>query len=158
METAKTAGVSVSFSLSDPFCVYRHKDEFRELLTKYVDVVFANREEALAITGESAVEDAALALADMTGGLAAVTSDKDGSLLVRGRDIVRVPVFPVTALDTTGAGDMYAAGILYGLTHDLPLPVTGRIASYVAAQIVARIGPRLPTVDRTVTDSIISAA
>jgi sugar/nucleoside kinase (ribokinase family) len=155
METAKRAGdVKVSFSLSDPFCVHRHKNEFLALLTNYVDVVFANREEAIAITDKPTVEEAALALAEMTGGLAAVTSDKDGSLLVRGTEIVRIPVYSVTALDTTGAGDMYAAGILYGLTQDLPLSVTGRIASYAAGQVVARIGPRLPAIDSEAVEVI----
>lgn len=155
MKTAKNAGdVKVAFSLSDPFCVHRHKSEFQELLTKYVDVVFANREEALAITDKETVEEAALALAEMTGGLAAVTSDKNGSLLVRGTEIIRIPVYPVTAVDTTGAGDMYAAGILYGLTQDLPLAVTGRIASYAAGQVVARIGPRLPKIDTETVEVI----
>ncbi len=155
MKAAKDAGVMVAFSLSDPFCVYRHKADFRELLQNYVDVVFANREEALAITDETDVETAALKLAAMTGGLAAVTSDKDGSLLVRGDSVLRVPVYPVTALDTTGAGDMYAAGILHGLTIGLPLVKTGQIASYVAAQVVARIGPRLPEVDRAAIEGIL---
>jgi sugar/nucleoside kinase (ribokinase family) len=155
MQTAKKAGdVKVSFSLSDPFCVHRHKSEFLELLTKYVDVVFANREEAIAITDTDNVDDAAAALAEMTGGLAAVTSDKDGSLLVRGNEKVVIPVYKVNAVDTTGAGDMYAAGILYGLTQDLPLSVTGRIASYAAGQVVARIGPRLPSLDREAVEVI----
>ncbi len=155
MRAAKRAGdVRVSFSLSDPFCVMRHKADFQKLLSEYVDVVFANREEALAITDTDNVEDAALALAALTGGLAAVTSDKDGSLLAFGKEIVHIPVYAVHAVDTTGAGDMYAAGILYGLTQNLPLPVTGRIASYAAGQIVARVGPRLSAMDREAVEVI----
>jgi sugar/nucleoside kinase (ribokinase family) len=153
MRVAKAAGdVKVAFSLSDPFCVGRHKADFLELLHTYVDVVFANRDEALAITDTDNIEDAATALATMTGGLAAVTMDKDGSLLVRGTERHTIPVYAVTAVDTTGAGDMYAAGILYGLTQELPLPITGRIASYAAGQVVARIGPRLPSLDREAID------
>jgi sugar/nucleoside kinase (ribokinase family) len=68
--------------------------------------------------------------------------------------VIEVPVFPVTAVDTTGAGDMFAAGILHGLTQGLPLDVTGRIASYAAAQVVARMGPRLESLDAAVIDRL----
>ena len=147
MEAAKAAGVPVAFSLSDPFCVARHREDFLALLEKYVDVVFANRDEALAITGAATVEAAADALAQRTGGLAVITLDKDGSLLARGGERHTIPVHTVAAVDTTGAGDMYAAGILYGLTRGMPLGETGRVASHVAGQVVARVGPRLPALD-----------
>ena len=70
-----------------------------------------------------------------------------GSLLREGDRLVEVPAFPVQAVDTTGAGDMYAAGLLYGLTHGLPLETTGRLASYLSAQVVAKLGPRLESLD-----------
>jgi sugar/nucleoside kinase (ribokinase family) len=147
MEEAKKARVKVTFSLSDPFCVGRHKDDFVKLLRDHVDVVFSNAEEARGMTGESDVYTAAKRLAELSGGIAVVTKDKDGSLIVEGDTVHEIPVYRVEAVDTTGAGDMYAAGVLYGLTEGLPLPVAGRIGAYAAAQVVAKLGPRLESID-----------
>jgi sugar/nucleoside kinase (ribokinase family) len=147
MQEAKKAGVNVSFSLSDPFCVGRHKDDFMQLLSEHVDVVFSNAEEARGMTDEDDIYVAAKRLAALSGGIAVVTKDKSGSLLVEGDTVHEIPVYRVEAVDTTGAGDMYAAGVLYGLTQGLPLPVAGRIGSYAAAQVVAKLGPRLEAID-----------
>lgn len=147
MRQAKDAGVHVALSLSDPFCVGRHKADFERLMRDYVDVVFANREEARMMTGEDDARVAAQRLVEMCGGMAAVTLDKEGSILVRGTEVHEIPIYPVHAVDTTGAGDMYAAGILYGLTRELPLPITGRIAAWSAGKIVEHLGPRLPSLD-----------
>ncbi|MBV8882860.1 MAG: hypothetical protein JO235_02500, partial [Chroococcidiopsidaceae cyanobacterium CP_BM_RX_35] len=75
-------------------------------------------------------------------------------LLLQGDSKYEIPVYPVKAVDTTGAGDMYAAGLLYGLSQGLPLDVSGRIASYAAAQVVAKLGPRLETIDQTKIEQI----
>ncbi|MDX1934576.1 MAG: adenosine kinase [Capsulimonadales bacterium] len=147
MNEAKQAGVRVTFSLSDPFCVARHREDFLGLLREHVDVVFSNAEEARGMTGESEVERAARKLAELSGGIAVVTKDRSGSLIVEGETVYEIPVYPVEAVDTTGAGDMYAAGVLYGLTQGLPLPVAGRIGAYAAAQVVAKLGPRLESID-----------
>ena len=147
MQAAKVADVKVAFSLSDPFCVGRHHDDFLRLLNDHVDVVFANKEEAESLTGISDATDAARALAKMTGGIAVVTKDASGSLIVTPDETHEIPAFPVTAIDTTGAGDMYAGGVLYGLTQSLPLPIAGRIGAYAAAQVVAQMGPRLKRID-----------
>ena len=156
MREAKAADVKVAFSLSDPFCVGRHKDDFLKLLTEHVDIVFANREEAVGMTGISDAHAAARELAKLSGGIAAVTLDASGSLIASGDDIFEIPSYPVTAVDTTGAGDMYAGGVLYGLTCDLPLPVAGRIGAYAAAQVVAQMGPRLETIDREAISVIVN--
>lgn len=148
MREARQVGTKVALSLSDPFCVGRHKDDFSRLLHEYVDVVFANREEAKMMTGETEALEAAKKLAQLCSGLAVVTLDREGSVLVQGDTVYEIPVYPVHAVDTTGAGDMYAAGILYGLSRELPLPVTGRIAAWAAGKIVAHLGPRLPHLDR----------
>src|SRR5262249_25892440 len=132
MQEAKKAGVKVTFSLSDPFCVGRHKEDFLNLLKEHVDVVFSNAEEARGMTGEMDVYAAARCLAELSGGIAVVTKDKSGSLIVEGDAVHEIPVYRVQAVDTTGAGDMYAAGVLYGLTQGLPLPVAGRIGAYAA--------------------------
>lgn len=155
MRTANEAGVKVALSLSDPFCVGRHKADFLELLEKHVDVVFANKDEACGLMDETDPLEAAKALAKLAGGLSVVTRDSSGSVLVQGDEIVEVSVFTVTPVDTTGAGDMYAAGILYGLTQRLSLEKTGKIASWCAAQIVAKLGPRLEVLDRAALDAAI---
>jgi hypothetical protein len=147
-EAKQVDDVKVALSLSDPFCVGRHKDDFTRLLVEYVDVVFANRDEAKMMTGEDDARVAAKKLAELCGGLAVVTLDKEGSILVQGDDVHEIPIYPVHAVDTTGAGDMYAAGILYGLAKELPLPITGRIAAWAAGKVVAHLGPRLPSLDR----------
>jgi sugar/nucleoside kinase (ribokinase family) len=147
MREAKEVGTTVALSLSDPFCVGRHKDDFTRLLTDYVSVVFANRDEARMMTGEDDARVAAKRLAAMCNGLAVVTLDKEGSILVQGDEVHEIPIYPVQAIDTTGAGDMYAAGILYGLSKELPLPITGRIAAWAAGKVVAHLGPRLPSLD-----------
>ncbi len=146
MREANRAGVKVALSLSDPFCVDRHKDDFRRLLREHVDVLFGNCQEAQALTDTDNPKDAVRALAGHSD-IAVVTVDEKGSLIQQGDDLYEIPVYPVTAVDTTGAGDMYAAGLLYGLTRGLPLDVTGRIASYAAAQVVAKLGPRLESID-----------
>ena len=148
MREAKEVDTKVALSLSDPFCVGRHKDDFERLLREYVSVVFANRDEARMMTGEDDARLAARRLAQMCGGLAAVTLDKEGSILVQGDETCEIPIYPVHAIDTTGAGDMYAAGILYGLAKELPLPITGRVAAWAAGKIVAHLGPRLPSLNR----------
>ncbi len=149
MRTANEAGVKVAFSLADPFCVGRHHEDFLRLLRDHVDLVIGNRQEAQAITGTDSPEDAARALAKWSD-LAVVTLDAEGSFLCRGEELVRTPAYPVRPVDTTGAGDMFAAGILYGLTQGYDLAVTGRIASYAAAQVVAKMGPRIEEIDANV--------
>lgn len=149
MEAAAKHDVKVAFSLSDPFCVRRHKDDFQRIVRDYADVVFANAEEAMGLTGETTAHAALSALAAMAGpdSVIAVTKDKDGSLIQQNDTVCEIPVYAVKAVDTTGAGDMYAAGLLYGLTQNLPLEVSGRIAAYTAAQVVAHLGPRVPSLD-----------
>ncbi|MFN3648868.1 MAG: adenosine kinase [Armatimonadota bacterium] len=149
MREANRAGVRVALSLSDPFCVHRHKDELLELIRNHVDVLFGNWHEAQTLTDTETPRDAVRALAQYSD-VAVVTMDEKGSLLQQGEQVVEVPVYPVTPVDTTGAGDMYAAGILYGLTQGYSLEVTGRIAAYAAAQVVAKLGPRLEEIDEDV--------
>lgn len=147
MRAARDASVKVALSLSDPFCVHRHKADFREIVREHVDLLFGNEEEAQALMDADNPYDAIRAMTPYCD-LAAVTMGIKGSLLREGDRLVEIPAFPVQAVDTTGAGDMYAAGLLYGLTHGLPLETTGRLAAYLAAQVVAKLGPRLESLDR----------
>jgi sugar/nucleoside kinase (ribokinase family) len=154
MHEANRAGVKVALSLSDPFCVNRHKDDFKRILREHTDVLFGNFHEAQALTDTDNPRDAVRALAEHCE-VAVVTMDDKGSIIQAGDRIYEIPVYPVTAVDTTGAGDMYAAGLLYGLTNGLPLDRTGRLASYCAAQVVSQLGPRLDEIDRSTVKSII---
>ncbi len=146
MSTAKASGVKVSVSLSDPFCVNRHKGELLDLVRKNVDVIIGNRAEAQALTDTGSAEDAARVLAENCD-VAVVTMDSSGSLICAGDTITRIPAVPATPVDTTGAGDMYAAGFLYGLTQGFGLDKSGNIASFVASKTVSQFGPRLESVD-----------
>jgi sugar/nucleoside kinase (ribokinase family) len=154
MQAAKAAGVRVALCLSDLFCVNRHKEDFLRIIRDYVDLLIGNHEEAQQLTGTTSPHDAMKATADLCD-LAVVTMGGRGSLLREGAYQVEVPAWQVKPVDTTGAGDMYAAGVLYGLTRGLPLETTGRLASYVAAQVVAKLGPRLDELDMDVVNDII---
>jgi len=157
MKEANLAGVKVALSLSDPFCVNRHKADFLRIINDHVDLLFGNFQEAQELTDTSNPHDAAAKLSEFSE-IAVVTMDDKGSLIRRGNEVQEIPVYPVTAVDTTGAGDMYAAGLLYGLTQGLPLDVTGRIASYAAGQVVAKLGPRLEWIDREAIDRLRNGA
>ena len=157
MREANAAGVKVALSLSDPFCVHRHKDDFRRLIKEHVDLLFGNYAEAQALTDTADPYDAARELAKYAD-VAAVTLDDKGSLIQQGDRLWEIPAYPATAVDTTGAGDIYAAGLLYGLTQGLPLDVTGRIASYCAAKVVAQLGPRLDSIDLSAIEKLKGGA
>jgi len=146
MEEARQAGVKVALSLSDPFCVHRHKADFLHITQQHVDLLIGNHEEMQALTDTETPHDAIRATQPLSD-LAAVTMGAKGSLLRAGETIHEIPVQRVQPVDTTGAGDMYAAGLLYGITQEMPLEKTGRLAAYMAAQVVAKLGPRLDTID-----------
>ncbi|HLK59382.1 MAG TPA: adenosine kinase [Chthonomonadaceae bacterium] len=142
MREAKAAGVKVALSLSDPFCVHRHKADFLQIVREHVDLLIGNHEEAQALMDVETPHEAIRALQPYCD-LAAVTLGAQGALLRAGDTVLEIPVVQVQPVDTTGAGDMYAAGLLYGLTHGLPLERTGHLAAEMAAQVVAKLGPRL---------------
>ena len=142
LKTAKEAGIPVAMSLSDPFCVERHRALFPEVLRDYVDLVFANREEALALTGTGSVDDALRALRELSASVV-ITLGAEGALIAEGAETVRVAAFPVKAVDTTGAGDAFAAGFLYGKARACALEHCGRIGAYFASRVITQMGPRL---------------
>jgi sugar/nucleoside kinase (ribokinase family) len=142
---AHGAGRRVALSLSDPFCVDRHRAAFRELVTGEVDILFANEAEICSLYD---TDDFAAAAAAVRGHItiAALTRSARGSVVLgsgEAHDVAAVPVQHVA--DTTGAGDLYAAGFLYGLTRDLPLPICGAIGSLCAAEIISHVGARPET-------------
>jgi fructokinase len=137
---ARIAGRQVALSLSDAFCVNRHRDAFRGLLPD-VDILFANEAELCALYEANALEDAIEAVrADVA--LAAVTRSADGSVILRGAERVDVPAEPSTVVDTTGAGDAYAAGFLAAYTAGRELSVCGKLGSLAAAEVISHYGAR----------------
>ena len=138
---AHAAGRQVALSLSDAFCVDRHRAAFRDLVREDVDILFANEAEVTSLYEENTFDAAAeRARADVA--LAALTRSEAGSVILRGGETVEVGAEPVHVIDTTGAGDAYAAGFLFGLTAGKPLPVCGRLASIAAAEVISHFGAR----------------
>ncbi len=140
-EAAHAASRQVALSLSDAFCVNRHRAAFRKLVAGHVDILLANEVEITSLYEQDTFEAAAeLARADVA--LAVLTRSEDGSVILRGTETVTVEAVPAKVVDTTGAGDAYAAGFLAGLTAGKPLAVCGRIGSIAAAEVISHYGAR----------------
>jgi sugar/nucleoside kinase (ribokinase family) len=142
---AHGAGRKVALSLSDPFCVERHRAEFRRLVEGEIDILFANEAEICSLYETGAFSEA---VGQVRGHVevAALTRSALGSVVLDRDEEHRVAAAPVArVVDTTGAGDLYAAGFLYGLTRGLPLPTCGRIGSLCAAEIIGHMGARPET-------------
>ena len=138
---AHAAGRQVALSLSDAFCVDRHRAAFRELVANDVDILFANEAEVCSLY-ELGEFDAAAEAARADVSLAVLTRSEQGSLVLRGAERVMVPAEPAAVVDTTGAGDAYAAGFLAGLTAGRPLEQCGQLGSIAAAEIIGHYGAR----------------
>lgn len=138
---AHDAGRKVALTLSDLFCVERHRDEFLPLVRDRVDILFANEAEACALWGCDEV-GAAVERARAEVSVACITMSEKGSVVVAGPNTWEIPAHPTEVVDTTGAGDLYAAGFLYGYTQGRPLPECGRLGALAAAEVISHIGAR----------------
>jgi sugar/nucleoside kinase (ribokinase family) len=139
---AREAGRKVALTLSDRFCVERHREEFRALVVDDVDVLFANQDELLALY-ETDDLDAGIARAAEHCGVVVATRSAEGSVVVSGDERHEVAAHPVDeVVDTTGAGDLYAAGFLYGLTHGRDLGTCARLGGVAAAEVISHLGAR----------------
>ena len=139
---AHEAGREVALSLSDAFCVNRHRESFLEFVKKHVDLLFANEEEVLALYQADALEEVIPQVANDCRTVA-ITRGAEGVVLLAEGQRHNVPAeVPRQLEDTTGAGDLFAAGFLYGHTQRLPLPVSGQIGISVATEIIAQFGAR----------------
>jgi sugar/nucleoside kinase (ribokinase family) len=139
---AHMAGRRVALSLSDPFCVGRHRALFRDLVDGYVDILFANEAEICSLYETVDFAAAAAAVRGQVA-IAALTRSAAGSVILADSVEHRVAAAPVArVVDTTGAGDLYAAGFLYGLTRGLALPTCGAVGSLCAAEIISHVGAR----------------
>jgi sugar/nucleoside kinase (ribokinase family) len=136
-------GREMSMTLSDSFCVGRYRQEFLDLMRSgTVDIVFANEQEALSLYETDDFAEA-LTLLSQDCKLAAVTMGEQGAVVVRGEERIRVPATTIANLvDTTGAGDLFAAGFLFGYTQDRTLEDCARLGCYAAGIVIQQIGPR----------------
>lgn len=139
---AKHARVRVALTLSDPFCVGRYREEFLHLLNTRVDVLFANEEEARALFEADSFDGVLQAIHDWPG-IAALTRSAKGCVIAHKHEVHILDAHPVArVVDTTGAGDQFAAGFLYGLTRERHLADCGRLGALAAAEVISHFGAR----------------
>jgi sugar/nucleoside kinase (ribokinase family) len=144
---AQETGVKVSLTLSDAFCVARFRDEFLDLAEKHVDILFANESEILSLY-QTDNFDTALQQVRNHCEIAALTRSEKGSVVVNGNEVHIIDaVKDVKVVDTTGAGDAYAAGFLYAYTQGRDLATCGRLGGAMAAKVISHFGPRSEVAD-----------
>ncbi|AFZ46790.1 PfkB domain protein [Cyanobacterium stanieri PCC 7202] len=141
---AKEAGAKVSFSLSDANMVNFFREGIDEIIGDGVDLLFANQDEALKMANTHDLTVAVNYFKNLAKTFA-ITLGKEGSLIFDGEKLLEIPPHPVTAVDTVGAGDMYAGCLLYGITNGLDWYSAGKLASLASAKLVTSFGPRLST-------------
>lgn len=139
---AHRAGRKVSLSLSDPFCVARHREDFLDLVDNHIDILFGNEEEIMSLYQVKDWSEIPALVKDKCE-IVVLTRSEKGSVIFTNGDVFEIAAEPVSkVVDTTGAGDAYAAGFLFGYTQGLPMAECGRIASIAAAEVISHIGPR----------------
>ena len=141
-ERSKKLGVKTSFTFSDPFLVDRYGDDFRKVVAEYCDIVFCNADEARKFFGTDDLNECTAKLGESVE-MGFVTDGGNGCHVVAAGNSQHVPGFEIKAIDSVGAGDAFAGGVLYGLTNGLDPVKSARWGNYFAAQVVAKIGPRL---------------
>lgn len=141
MDLAIKHGTKVSLTLSDSFCVDRFRDEFMSLVEDKVDILFANEAEITALFQVESFEEAVAKLKPHVR-VAALTRGERGSVILAKNEEAVVPAFPTNVEDTTGAGDLYAAGVLYGLSENHDLETCAKLGSLAAAEVISHLGAR----------------
>ena len=132
----------IAFTLSDLFCVDRHRDSFSELITNNVDILFGNEEEICAMSESKSINDA-INYAKSLNITCAITLAEKGSLIINNNNIIEIPAITVDrVIDTTGAGDLFASGFLYGLCKNKELNICGHMASIAASEVISHYGAR----------------
>ena len=141
-EIAHKADNKVSLTLSDPFCVERHRDEFKDLVKKHIDILFANEIEANKLCQTENFDESIKEISEITE-IAAITRSEKGAEICNGKEVVKIePKIFGEVKDTTGAGDLFAAGFLYGLSKNFSVLKSGNIASITAAEIISHFGAK----------------
>ncbi len=141
-EIAQKAGCKVAVTMSDVFCVERHRESFQYLVRDHIDLVFANEDELKSLYEKDDFDDALKALAENTR-FAAVTRSEKGSVVLKDGEISHVPTTPLEkVVDATGAGDAYAAGVFYGLSLNAEMTRCAELGHLAAAEVISHYGPR----------------
>ena len=141
IKACKGAGGRVSLTLSDPFCVERHRDAFREMIKNDIDLLFANEHEIEAMYQKGGLE-ASMAAAALECEIVACTVGPKGAYVLSSGDKVHAPATAVKIVDATGAGDLFAAGFLYGITHGHDMRTSGKMGCVAAGEVISHIGAR----------------
>ena len=150
---AKASDTKVALSLSDAFCVDRYRSEFLDLVRTHVDILFGNETEILSLYQTENLNEATELVQDDCE-IVAVTRDSRGSIVIENRRVFEIAAEKIdTVIDTTGAGDLYASGFLYGMTRDMDIMQCGRLAGLAASSIITQFGARpeeslMPLIDR----------
>jgi len=146
MKFAKENGVKVSIDVGDPGIAKRNREDITQMIREYADIVFMNEDEAKSLTDLEPLE--ALNIISKLADITIVKVGKDGSYIKQGDTIHQIPSYSAKAIDTTGCGDMYAAGVLHGIAKGHSLKVSGHIGSFYASKVVEKIGARLDGIDQ----------
>lgn len=154
MQLAKRFGVQVALTFSDPFVVERYGDDFRRVLREFCDLVFCNADEVRHFAQTQDLEQAAKMVGELVS-LAFVTDGPRGCYVVREGQLELVEGFSVQAIDTVGAGDAFAGGALYGLSHGYSPTAAARWGNYLASRVVTHHGARLPHAVQDQIESIL---
>jgi sugar/nucleoside kinase (ribokinase family) len=139
---AKKNNTKISFDLSDPFCVNRHRETFMNLIEAHVDIVFANLKEANMLTGKDL--DESLDILSKMSDIVVIKCGSEGSWIKTKTHKIKISANKIKVVDTTAAGDMYAGGFMYGVTKGLPLEECGKIANFCAETVIQQVGARIP--------------
>ena len=139
---AHAANRKIALTLSDPFCVDRHREDFLDLVANHVDILFANENEIKSLFLKDDFEDAINAISSHVE-IAVITRSEKGAVIISAGEKITIDAVPVkSVIDTTGAGDQFAAGFLYGLTEGKPLEECGKLGAIAASEVISHIGPR----------------
>ena len=141
-EAAHKAGRRVALTLSDPFCVDRHRSDFLQLVENHVDILFANEDEIKSLFMQDSFDDAKSAISDHVD-IAVLTRGENGAVILHNGAETIIPAESVAqVVDTTGAGDQFAAGFLYGFTEGMDMAACGKLGAIAAAEVISHVGPR----------------
>jgi sugar/nucleoside kinase (ribokinase family) len=138
---AHEAKCKVALTLSDAFCVERHRSSFQHMVSNHVDVLFANEDEVVSLYQAASFDEAVGCMKGQCE-VAALTRGAKGSVVLHGDEVYEIAAAPAEVVDTTGAGDLFAAGFLYGLTHGYGISDCARIGGIAAAEVISHLGAR----------------
>jgi sugar/nucleoside kinase (ribokinase family) len=139
-------GVKAAFTFSDSFLIHRFADDFRRVVSEHCDILFCNSDEAFAFFATQDIQECCARIGELCD-LAFITRSGEGCLVIERGQVEAVAGFPVRAIDTVGAGDAFAGGVLFGLTHGMPAAKAAKWGNYFASRVVEQIGPRLDDSD-----------